>query len=645
MAAAALVGCNNESIVGPEVVTPDLPGGIKETTNTETYMSLSLPIKADQTYAGTGEEFAYPVEEQVSTAYVFVYRYNGTATPQAYAYKQGFATTDKIVMKVTDGTKKIYVAVNAGLGGKFLAEPSSLGLALSSNVDNDSLKISTPETLNPIYWTTGADYGTAAPTHGSANQIKADGLIKALAGGALDHSKGAIFASGTSYSAYASTYPANVFGNDTRFLMSNWDNSGNDKAGSSEYISTCTFTLTPNVSQTQAQNGMIPTSDKNDDGTANNVLINIQRAVAKAAVMVNMTPVSGKTNNWFEATDKDGNKLTDGSGGYFEAWADANNAPIWVLGNINKEATVFQKFVNGAVTDDNYDSIKLTNNDWYVNFDNTRVYGTATAHGSYTTSLVETTMKTAGNNLPVGQHNFAYVTENAQSFASGWEANSTYMVIGGKYHPEFWVSDVQLAPIASAAPFIGYNGVALKNDSVIKVGGKDSIINNQYGTPFEEITYVPTSGNDTLYYHTQWKVFFHGKDNVAKYYAWVKGTSTDRETIADPLNDPDIIDKINNDMHPAVGSPILVGYDQGRCFYRAFFYEINAPIMEERVLIRRNHIYEMTVNHILGPGIANPNNIIMDDVPVLESDTYLAVNVKVVKWHKVTQNMDLSGRE
>lgn len=639
LAAAALVGCNNESIepvAGPAIEQGN--SSVVPSTGKDTYFSMRLPIK-ESTYAGDDEVAAFEAEKQVKNAFVFVYKWNGSnATPEKYAFVDNFdpkatSPANKIVLKVKDGTKKIFAVLNSNGSGSFLATGLNPALATSSTVttDPDGPVLDaglTIDVINQKWWSHGESMiNTTAPNSTSTNPGKADGLIKALAGGSMVLSQGVIFASGTSYDNYQAPTSGGFTQNST-FLMSNFDNVVNDITSNGDTIkSTCVFTLKPDISRSMAENG-----NQNEEAT-NNVTIEVQRAIAKVSLQINdRNRVAGTTPTMYNTTDQNGNEISDNSAGRFEPW-QTNGDALWTLGNLNKVATIFQKFQGGSVADENYDSIKVDNPAWYVNFDNTRVFGN-TPYGSATVSTTENAMKAQNAATTIGQFNYAYVPENAQSYPAGWEVNTTYWVVGGKYHPKKFVSDVQLAAVASNPPYIGYNDATIDKSS-----GQPNV---QSGADYAPITYgTGNQPQDSLIYHLEWKEFFHGWDVLYKYYAWYKsGSATlNREGMSNPAADA----TIQAEIAQMVADKKLVVYNQGRCFYRAFIYEIDATTMNERVLVRRNHIYEVTVKNILGPGIADPNEIIVPDTPVLESDTYLAVQVDVKNWHKVGQEVNFGG--
>ncbi|MDR3308621.1 MAG: fimbria major subunit, partial [Tannerella sp.] len=63
---------------------------------------------------------------------------------------------------------------------------------------------------------------------------------------------------------------------------------------------------------------------------------------------------------------------------------------------------------------------------------------------------------------------------------------------------------------------------------------------------------------------------------------------------------------------------------------------------EDEVLVRRNHVYDININKIKGPGIGNPNSIIIPSPTVPELDTFVSAEIKILDWHKVSQEQEVS---
>ena len=623
MVAAAFMfnSCNNDVIEPAEGNLYFNGEEILPSKGIKTYVAFTLPDKASLR-SGTATDAGLPYESQLSgDAAAFIYKWDGTnANPESYAYltSTGFTTiTDKVVLKTTDGTKKIFVALNIG-------DPTTFFGAMSTTPQDEGDDFSiTYSALNRVLWAqpgtlTATDPGWqfTALTPGVASS--ANGLIEALAGGSVSRTDGLLR---THANAAADEY----------FLMSNWDNTRKDSifppGTSGSYDPTCVFTLLPDV----------PKSDVQPPGsTKNQAVINVQRAVAKVTLSIS-APYVDVTNTWTYVSDA---ADSTGSKGRFLPWGAASVTAkgYWVIGNINKESTVFQEFQSGSIFDANYDYISCavgSNDDWYKNFDNTRIYA-ANTYGTSTVSDVKTTMSTAPNYSVIGA-DYQYVTENAQAYTAGYQDNSTYALFGGQYIPQFWISKVIQAKVPTNDPMIVYNNYVIP--------ALDSVTGQQYyGPEYTPVPYPPSLSNndeDSIFYHTGLQLFFYGKDNVAKYYAWVekRGATDVINQSPTPESEQGIIDEINIDIN--AGS--LIKYFQGNCFYRVFVKDEDAQFSNERVLVRRNHMYDIDIAKILGPGIADPNLIITPEKPVLPVETYLAISIQIQEWHKITQVEEVKG--
>jgi hypothetical protein len=626
LCAAAIMSCNNESVIdGPAIEQGG--NGIVASTGQTTYFSLELPQNA-KTYAGTGENEGYIGERNLrGDIAVFVYDWSGSnATPKFYAYIASGHTvaTDKITLKATDGTKKIYVALNLGqssaplLPGISSNTPSGEGDSWTTLFSN----------LNRDLWA-GSDYtswSSTAITSGTGGT--ANGLIKALAGGSYAHGDGRI---------YTQT-PVPI---DAAFVMSNWDNTAKDSMYNSAtytYASTCIFNLKPNVSQAQAS----ITNDPSTDEAFNRATINVQRAVARIALKISASVVNPSVRPI--SYQSEGTHLS-GEFGHFTPW-DINGNGRWALGNINKTSTVFQQFTGGSVSDKNYALISMPTPDWYDNFDNIRVFGSGQVYPNLKVKDVKDAMLgvqnnvTDSNSVTIDENIYQYCTENAQSDPSAFQDNSTYLIVGGVYSPEYYIDSIAQNDIPTSPPFISYNKAGIPQNPVIA--------NNPYrGTEFAPVSYPTSSGTsfvdkDTLYYHTGLKVFIQGKANVIGYYAWEIGVPGVLKTITNPENNATVIQAINDDLN----SNTLVRYFQGNCFYRVFIKDNSTdPTLapNEKVLVRRNHIYNVNISKILGPGIADPNDILKPGTNVNPTDTYLSVAINIQRWHTIDQEEEFKG--
>jgi hypothetical protein len=79
-------------------------------------------------------------------------------------------------------------------------------------------------------------------------------------------------------------------------------------------------------------------------------------------------------------------------------------------------------------------------------------------------------------------------------------------------------------------------------------------------------------------------------------------------------------------------------------FYRGWIVDNTATTEANRFLVRRNHVYYISVTDISGPGIADPNYII-DRIacwwlePIEEAETYSTAQIKTMNWHVIHQQM------
>ena len=659
IAAAAFMSCNNDVIdEGPKGPNAN---GIVESTNKTTYFAMKLPNSLS-TYAGESLIDGFADESNIGNIAVFIYKVDVAMNtfPENYAFITSNSTP--VILKTTDGTKKVFVALNVGpVGSTFFG--SHLGAATDGAlIDEGAAHTSAFNQLNSVIWSDGitspgwSDTAPAATNEeGSAN-----GLIKALAGGTSTFSLGLV--------NLPNSLPAE---NANRlYSMANWDNTNPDTlySGSIDYKSTCLFTFAPDVPKSALNQGS-PSYPITMDHPDNTARVTVQRAIAKATIKFSSGIADAAPNDFRYLSDGE-----DDDKGRFTPWnANVNNKGIFAAGNINKESTIFQKFsATFSVADDNYGLITadpggypipgnpspLLNLDWYRNFDNTRVFGTGMRYRNTSTPLTVSVTQTAmlasqgsdANAVEIGRDTL-YLTENAQEYSSGYHDNSTYLVVGGVYQPRKWISDVQQAAVVSNAPIIFYNNSNYTGTLPIPQGTIVYDSANEYAS----VPYPTTSGtsfvaNDTLYYHVGLKTFFYGKTNVEKYYAWVlkqDGFSPAGESLY-PWTDGtsgtvDVAGNLQTAIQTDIDAKVLVAYFQGNCYYRVFITDIKAPIVNERVLVRRNHIYDVNISKILGPGIADPNRIIVPGEPVLPAETYVEIEIDIQKWHRVEEDYEVKN--
>ena len=628
LGAAVFVGCNNEIDNGGG--DPNInPEGIS------TYATFSLNFPGASTYAGTETIPSEAVEKNVIDAAMYVYKWDGantTAEAMAYVAENNLGNPRTVTMMVKNGIKKIFVAVNIGNTTTPLLDNNSGSFTYALYPDTGVDYTSQFTALNQILAATSSGFSRAAaishPTTTVLGEFKADPLIRTLAGGAKTTASGVIASTGT-------------FGSDAAFLMTNWDGpSDNNPAPNGIYTSDCLFTLQPNISAAASK---LTTSD-------NYIVVGVQRAVAKVSFRV--TANGATVNNSATYTGPYLSSENDGSKGQFTPWVDGSSRNIWSLGGINKRMTPFQVFAgsNNAVASPNYtlatgDTVHFTaianltvdnlSANWYGSYDNTRVFGTGQRYGTRgaTVSIVKTAMATAGNNLhfstanATGQTSAPFVTafapENGTEFPQ-WKAKGTYAVMGGLYKPENVLTGIQNPSVTTNPAEKGWNGVA----PVVNQA------NSGLGTnPYMTLNYTGV-GMDTLYYLTGAKVFIHGTDNLQKYYAWELKHDKDNAT---PSSSAIVAQKINE----AAAANMLLAYFQGQCFYRVWIRDTGAANYEDEYLVRRNHVYDINITKIKGPGIADPNNIIGPGV-IPDLDTFVTAEIKILDWHKVTTTYDVS---
>ena len=657
LGAAVLVGCNNDvdPNPGPNGGGDDIPTG----GSTSVSFKLNLSNGNGKTYAGETIENAVAGEKFITDAVMLVYKADaaGNTDPEAMAYVVGSTDlgglgTEHITMKVLAGRKKIFIAVNTGKANAlvennansptFTLKPDtgipystlfgSVNWFLESNTGGSPAQFTKSSTLT---WTAGTGAATTA-----------NGLIQTLAGGTNTFSAGRLF----NDAAYVTTGADNAR---TAFFMSNWDGPL-DTNPSGNWGGNCVFILQPNITADMSK-GTTGTPDP----TKNHFTVNVQRAVAKVSLRITANGATPSTT----ATSPYESSETDGSKGKFTPWASG-----WALGNISKRTTPFQTFTSSsAVNSPNYalnhedtlhfDAMRsgwptLTRDDnskkWYDSYDNTRVFGTGRVYltSSNTVTNVKTTMAVTGNSLPLSPAdgvyatmNLAMATENASEYPQV-AGKSTFVVVGGTYLPKDWISDIMRAPLSSNPPYYGYNGANAVN----------GVPTTSTGTDYNPPTWA-TGPTDTLYYISDAKLFVHGTLNLLAYYAWEKGldrTIGNSITGGAPITTAAVASElrastaINSQIKFDEDNSILFAYYQGQCFYRIYIRDAVAKTngaYYDEVLTRRNHIYDVNINKIKGPGIADPNKIIPDTI-VPELETFVTADINVLDWHRVNQTAE-----
>jgi hypothetical protein len=343
----------------------------------------------------------------------------------------------------------------------------------------------------------------------------------------------------------------------------------------------------------------------------NRLSINIQRALAKIAVEPISTLVLSDAG---EGTGK-GVFAPDGK---------------WALGNINKSVYPIQQYDGNIVKSTRYNDTAAikpttgTNQNWAYKLDNGRWIPATKTYVSQnlTVSEVKTQINSGyANNVAfgTGDANRVYVTENNNK--TTLNAYSTFILFAGKYTPNTYVDSVS-------------------NMKVITYGQGDPIYSNS-----------PVANKDTLYYvqtfGTTGGMFFHGKRALRQYVGWV---ILDIGNAYDPNDNSGInatsyaqvTDYINDLLKTDDGKQAkLQAYYQGNCFYRIWIRDSKPADAANKILVRRNHIYQVSINDIRSPGIGDPNDIIDPDPehpdPIEETETYVTATISLLDWHVVNQ--------
>lgn len=617
LGAAVMFSCNNEIDPNPG---PD--GGKDVVEGLPIYATMTLnAAKAASTYAGGSDVTAQPRETTVGDVAMYIYKSDAAGfIPQCAVYLGSLPSSNKVTMRTTSGTKKIFVAANPRSNPTNTAMTDVTGLsAVSTDIPLNFLLNDT------LYSTSATAFGKGS--FATPAKTKADGLI-------VNFAMGSIYGSGLADNSAYSSSTSNP-------LMTNWDGpiDADDAGGSaSPFDGNATFTLDGDID-----------SVSSESHAKNHITINVQRQYAKISLKFNPSIVkttgvtvsvpSGLSNQAFAAAPGDKQE------GRFIPWGATTNM-YWSLGNIATAQVPFQQF-------DEYDGVtirdvfyKLTNdslknaghfNTWTQHYDNTRVFPMATLT-SYpmpglkvsdvkTNMLVTTnrTTMTPENATILGgagsTYNYAYATENARQHPV-LKDHQTYAIVGGFYQPKLVYKDYERKAVAA-------NGI------------------ENYITA-DNFTWVPATA-DTLYYHATDQVFIVGEKTLLAYYAWVKkkqymaGGEPGGTVFASSLNlsdfNSDVTDAINADM----GNDVLYRYFEGQCWYRIFLVNTKTT-PEKQVIVARNHIYDITIDKLKGPGISDPNKIIIPGEPVIEQDTYVSATITPLDWHRVEQGVEVDNK-
>jgi hypothetical protein len=386
--------------------------------------------------------------------------------------------------------------------------------------------------------------------------------------------------------------------------MSNWDGPEDNATSGTNYLSTCRFKLNAGVSSDSSRTGAFVATDS----PSNSLKINIQRAVAKVCVK---EIIANVLNN--AGTGTSAGSLVLGA------------TPKWAVGNLNTSTYPFQIWEgsgsNRVVKSTRYNEttpiLPKNNNSNFANkMDNSRWAG---ANADYldqkltVTGVRGTINNTSSNQLfsTSADNYYVLVTENNNAQTS--THYSTFITFGGQYLPASYITAVNN---------LGTPTTATGTPTWSSGGEKDTLY------------YVSTFGNG---------LFFHGSTALAEYvkYALQIGDGT----ATPPKSDATTMAYINTlRVKPNGGQAPMQSYYQGNCFYRVWIKDNVAVSAANKLLVRRNHAYQISITKIKGPGIADPNDIIPDPfhpVPIEEADTYVTATVEIMKWHVITQSEEI----
>jgi hypothetical protein len=615
LVAALFVGCNNDNPIDGDGYGP---GGVNDGVSTHATFTLKL-AKSGGTYAHTALDGSAQ-ENAFQDAALFVYKIDGTPEAMIYATNTEFTTqgysNGKITVKCKSGDKLIYLAVNLGgtSGSNTIIDHGYNGGAhadpwVGVDWEASGTNPKTFSALNTPVWSATA---TALSTTGAAGVTVpgvSDGLIKALINKGNPNPQGANIG-----------FPASNDGQG--YFMSNWGDANTQEVGEGgssgyapedQYTSTVKFNLKANISAEDSRNA---TSVNKADSNA--LTINIQRAIAKISVA------------WGSNLSADPKPAGNGSNaGTFDPGTK------WAIGNINTSTYPFQMFdpSTKAVKSTLYDSLgSITgpnaNPDWVKELDNTRWIPGSQSYTAQnlTAKEVLTQMRTTSTiNVAFGIANRALVTENNNKWT--YDQYSTFIVLGGQYVPAKHVSAVSLGGVVA------------------------------YTTTAPAYPSAPTASSfvdaDTLYYlqsatdetNVGQGLFLHGKTVLLRYVAYKLMGKTAAPGYY-PEDETDVANYVHDLRAPnGTAQAELQVYWQGNCFYRVFVRDAEGTVAANKLLVRRNHVYDITVQNILGPGIGDPNDIVTPDPEnpgsVEEAETWVSVTINIMKWHIVGQDVDL----
>ena len=618
LGAAVLVGCNNEidgGGNGPEVDDQGRPIATGESTTA----TFSLKFKQAGTYAGGTSEAGTTFENQRTNAAMFIYKQDGT--PEAMAFLSSIGTGDvnaasepMITLKCKSGLKQIYVALNVGasdasklinfeLGSTwasntvtpaFLGQDWNLAGSYGPKFSDEYIDASTTahKALNTPIWATASGFEIDTLASGPSN-TGVNPLIQALTGNGIP-GNGAVTGNGSTTSYY---------------LMSNWgdiNNSPGDIVGSHDpdYAATCVFTLEPGISADASRDPLATPLD-------NAIKINVQRAVAKVSVAYasGLASILTPTGASVGTGSNSGTFVSDSK---------------WALGNINCSTYPFQMWSGNMIKstrfDENAPIIPAAGNQkWKMKMDNSRFTAAAESYELQNLTVMNTRTQiqtTNTTNLAFGAANYVLSTENSSK--NTYNQYTTFIVFAGQYKPASFVTTVSnVGTVTSSTTF-----------------------------PTTWPATIPQSGTtDTMHFVSTLGangMFFLGTKALQEYVCYALGEGTGMAP-QDPYTDPGVTAYINNlKLTEKDKQAKLQSYFNGYCFYRVWIDDIDGG--SNRVVVRRNHVYNITISSIKGPGIGDPNDIIdphpEEPDPIIEADTYVTATIEIMKWHIVAQNAE-----
>ena len=601
LGAATLISCNNE-IDGFD--GPGVAGGDGESTTA----TFQFSTNRANTYAGATEQNPVGAEEAIGDAALFIYKLDGT--PEAMAYVSDASGSKKVTVKCKSGDKLIYLAVNIG-GNVLVKAPGFLTGTTNSNASNDYLGSDTWDENSPMFdVVNGTHQRVNAPIWSMTGTTIANEVAGAFTptGTSANNLIHALTANG--HTTSGGTLITNQAGSPTGsfYLMTNWGSAASsvtDEVGAGDsYLSTCKFKLEAGISAGDSQ---AATADETNANKQNALKINVQRALAKVSVT--------------EIADAVKNSAGSGSNvGRFVPIAK------WAAGNISNSTYPFQVYDGTKIISTMYDQAEplvsttaYPVGGWEFKMDNSRFAVSSAAYKAQTlqsSNVMSTIIANSANVAFSGTttKNYVYLPENNNE--NTLNHYSTFVVVAGKYEPNQYVK------------------------SVNNVGNVEWV----NGTP-AALTYGATAPDalDTLYYISSLGsngIFFHGMLALKQYVCYT--LSQNAGGVVNPATDPvaaayiNSLRETNNNVQAE-----LQTYHQGNCFYRIWITDEAASQAVNKKLVRRNHIYEIAITDILGPGIGDPNHIIDPDPstpdPLEEADTYVTASINVMKWHVINQ--------